>query len=292
MIDNFIKYASEGVRSFLIFIMSVYNSLVGIAAGMLGQNPATWNSDGWSFVKNVNNIFLGIGGVLVAIFFLMGFCADSDDIKQDFRIENILRMFIKLSIAEFFVVNALTLVQSLFGLATGIITKIKGKGLTFEYSVPKEVTDILSDPLNHNVTGGTGAVMLVVLLILEIVFLLITVGCGAMILLEAYQRFFKILMLVPYGTLASSTIAGNHMLAHSAESFWKYALCTIMDAVTMYMALALSAVVISSGSLGLTKNQTGAMYVFAWMLESSFVCMLTLGMVKGAETVTQKALGV
>ena len=134
--------------------------------------------------------------------------------------------------------------------------------------------------------------MLVVLLILEIVFLLITVGCGAMILLEAYQRFFKILMLVPYGTLASSTIAGNHMLAHSAESFWKYALCMIMDAVTMYMALALSAVVISSGSLGLTKNQTGAMYVFAWMLESSFVCMLTLGMVKGAETVTQKALGV
>ena len=244
------------------------------------------------FCKNVNNIFLGIGGVLVAIFFLMGFCADSVDIKQDFRIENILRMFIKLSIAEFFVVNALTLVQSLFGLATGIITKIKGKGLTFEYSVPKEVTDILSDPLNHNVTGGTGAVMLVVLLILEIVFLLITVGCGAMILLEAYQRFFKILMLVPYGTLASSTIAGNHMLAHSAESFWKYALCTIMDAVTMYMALALSAVVISSGSLGLTKNQTGAMYVFAWMLESSFVCMLTLGMVKGAETVTQKALGV
>ena len=82
------------------------------------------------------------------------------------------------------------------------------------------------------------------------------------------------------------------MLAHSAESFWKYALCTIMDAVTMYMALALSAVVISSGSLGLTKNQTGAMYVFAWMLESSFVYMLTLGMVKGAETVTQKALGV
>ena len=57
MIDNFIKYASEGVRSFLIFIMSVYNSLVGIAAGMLGQNPAAWNSDGWSFVKNVNNIF-------------------------------------------------------------------------------------------------------------------------------------------------------------------------------------------------------------------------------------------
>lgn len=58
MIDNFIKYASEGVRSFLIFIMSVYNSLVGIAAGMLGQNPAAWNSDGWSFVKMLITFFL------------------------------------------------------------------------------------------------------------------------------------------------------------------------------------------------------------------------------------------
>ena len=69
--------------------------------------------------------------------------------------------------------------------------------------MPKEVTDILSDPLNHNVTGGTGAVMLVVLLILEIVFYFINgLGCGAMILLEAYQRFFlKILMFsCPYGT--------------------------------------------------------------------------------------------
>lgn len=292
MIDDFIQSASEGVQSFLTFIMSVYNNLVGIAAGMLGQDPSTWNSAGWAFVKNVNNIFLGIGGVLVAIFFLIGFCADSVDIKQDFRLENILRMFIKLSIAEYFVVNSLTLVQTLFGLATGIIGKIQGKGITFEYSVPKEVTDILNDPLNHDITGGTGALMLVVLLIVEIIFLLITIGCGAMILLEAYQRFFKILMLAPYGTLANSTMAGNHMLGHSAESFWKYALCTILDAVTMYMALALSAAVISSGSLGLTANQTGVMYVFAWMLESSFVCMLTLGMVKGAEMVTQKALGV
>ena len=63
MIDNFIKYASEGVRSFLIFIMSVYNSLVGIAAGMLGQNPAAWNSDGWAFVKNGNNIAHNFDGL-------------------------------------------------------------------------------------------------------------------------------------------------------------------------------------------------------------------------------------
>ena len=99
------------------------------------------------------------------------------------------------------------------------------------------------------------------------------------------------MLLVPYGSLANSTIAGNHMLNRSAESFWKYALATILEAVTMYFSMALAAAVLSSGTLGLKDGWSGAFYVLGWILESSFVSMLTLGLVKGSEMVTQKALG-
>ena len=133
--------------------------------------------------------------------------------------------------------------------------------------------------------------MTILIYIMAVVFLLVITGCGMMILYEAYQRFFKIMMLVPYGTLANSTLAGNHTLNRTAEAFWKFALATILEAVTMYLAMALSAAVLSSGSLGLTDGTSGAFYVIAWILESSFVCMLTLGLVKGSEMVTQKALG-
>ena len=133
--------------------------------------------------------------------------------------------------------------------------------------------------------------MVILIYIMAVVFLLVVTGCGMMILYEAYQRFFKIMMLIPYGTLANSTIAGNHMLNRSAEAFWKYALSTILEAVTMYLAMALSAAVLSSGTLGLTEGTSGVFFIFAWILESSFICMLTLGLVKGADMVTQKALG-
>lgn len=140
--------------------------------------------------------------------------------------------------------------------------------------------------------SGFGGLMTVALLfITAFVFMLVEMGCGAMILFEAYQRFFKIMLLVPYGSLANSTIAGNHMLNRSAESFWKYALATILEAVTMYFSMALAAAVLSSGTLGLKDGWSGAFYVLGWILESSFVSMLTLGLVKGSEMVTQKALG-
>lgn len=279
------------VYELLSFALSIYNKLAQMAAGLLGQDPASFSSSGWSLVNSVNTVFLCIGAVLVVIFFLMGFCAESVDIRQDFRIENILRMFIKLSLAEFFVVNSMTIVRTLFALSTGIIGRLAGHTLTVSCSVPPEVAAIANDPTGNGLSGWGGVGLMLLNFLTAFIFLLIVSGCGMMILYEAYQRFFKIMLLVPYGTLANSTIAGNHMLNRSAEAFWKYALGTVLEAVTMYMAMALSAAMMSSGTLGLTDGTSGAMYITAWILESSFMCMLTLGLVKGSEMVTQKALG-
>lgn len=291
MADSLIENFMSGLYDFLSFALSMYNKFAQMATGMLGQNPAAFNSAGWNIVTNVNNVFLIIGATLVVIFFLMGFCSESLDIRQDFRIENILRMFIKLSIAEFFVINSMKIVRMLFALPTGIIEKLSGNSLTVNASVPQSIQAIANDPVRNGMSGWIGLLMVILIYIMAVVFLLVVTGCGMMILYEAYQRFFKIMMLIPYGTLANSTIAGNHMLNRSAEAFWKYALSTILEAVTMYLAMALSAAVLSSGTLGLTEGTSGVFFIFAWILESSFICMLTLGLVKGADMVTQKALG-
>lgn len=291
MIDDWIEGWMSKLYEYLSFSISIYNKQAQMAAGMLGQDPTAFNSSGWQLVTNVNTVFLSIGAVLVLIFFLMGFCADSVDIKQDFRLENILRMFLKLTLAEFFVINSLTIVQQLFALGTGVIRKFAGINLNVNCTIPGEVAAITNAPLENGMSGLGGLGIAVLLYITAFVFMLIAAGCGAMILYEAYQRFFKIMLLVPYGSLANSTIAGNHMLNRSAEAFWKYALATILEAVTMYFAMALSAAVLSSGTLGLKDGWSGAFYVLGWIIESSFIFMLTLGLVKGSEMVTQKALG-
>ena len=291
MLDSIVESLCSVLKNFLLFILGIYNNLTGKAVGMLGENPASWNKDGWKFAENVNAVFLGVAAALVVIFFLIGFCSESVDVRQELRMESILRMFLKLSIAEYFTVNSITIVKKSFVIATGFIDKISKKGMSFEFEIPEEINAILEDPVNHSMSGWGGVCWALLLFILTLVFLLVAYGCGMMILYEAFVRFFKILMLVPYGTLANSTLAGNHTLAHSAVSFWKYALGTILEAVTMYMALVLSATVLGSGVINLTSGNTGALYVIGWVLESSFVCMLTLGIVKGASSITQKALG-
>lgn len=291
MFDSMIEAMLPGVNSLLSFAVLIYNKLVEMAVGLLGQNPAAFNGSGWTIVENVNRIFISVGGVLTGVFFLMGFCAESLDIRQDFRIENLMRMFIKLLLAEFFVVNSLTLVKSFFGLATGLIEKMSGSQITASYVVPDRVQAVLKEPLENGISDGGGLGWVLILYIMGIGFLLAVAGCGMMVLYEAFQRFFKIMLLAPYGTLACSTIAGNHTLNRSAEAFFKYALGTILEAVTMYLALALAAAVLKGGAVSLTEGAEGGLYVLGWMLEGTFVCMLTLGSVKGAAAVTQKALG-
>lgn len=291
MLDSMIEGGAAYLDKFFKFVFEMYNLIVGQAAGMLSQNPASWNTEAWQFVEDTSNVFMGTAAILVMIFFLMGFCADSIDVHQDLRLENMLRMFIKLGIAEFFVTNSLTVVKNLFALGTGFIGKLSRSSKTFQYTVPDEVSKILNKPLENELTGIGGLLAILVLFILAIMFLMIMEGCAFVILYEAYIRLFKILMLAPYGTLANSTLAGNRTLQHSAESFWKYALETILSAVTMYSAIVLSAVVISSGTLTLAKGWTGSFYIFGWMLESIFVSLLALGTVKGAEQLTQKVLG-
>lgn len=291
MVDSWIESLAGYLDVFLQFTLDIYNIIVAQAVSMLSQNPATWNAQAWTFVEEAGNVFMGTAAVLVVIFFLMGFCADSIDIHQDMRLENLLRMFIKLAMAEFFVANTLHIVKKLFSLGTGLVGKLSGSGISFVCAVPQEVSDILSAPIENGISGGLGLVGVIMLCVLALIFLLLLTGSAILILYEAFVRFFHILMLVPYGTLASSTLAGNRTLMHSAESFWKYALNTILSAVTMYIALALSAAVLSSGALSLTENWTDVFYVLGWMLESVFISMLTLGTVKGAEQLTQKVLG-
>lgn len=285
--DSLIEDGCSLLKEFINKIFDWYNVLTGMAVELLGQSPASWNADGWRLVETVNSVFIGIGSALVVIFFLIGFCSDSLDIRQDFRIENILRMFIKLSLAEFFVGNSLKLIKNFFSLATGIISKLSGKSTTCQFSIPDKVNAILKNPTDNDI----GFMALMMLFLMSVIFLFIICGCGILILYLAYIRFFKIMMLIPYGSLANSTIAGNHMLSHSAVSFWKFTLGTIMEAVTMYLALILSAVILNGGIVNLAGDAAGALYITGWMMQSILICLVTVGSVKGASSLTQRALG-
>lgn len=258
---------------------TVYNNMLNNALTIMTKSPDQWNRGGWNFiVSEVNTIFVMFGSSLVVIFFLIGFCAESVDIKHEIRLESMLTAFIKLSIAEFFVVNSLKIVTSLFGLVAELTTF--RKKLAFNITIDVKTKDLLGMSAGSAILG----------VILAFICMIALIASGAIITYTAYMRFFKILLLIPYGAIASSTIAGNHMLSNTAVSFWKYAVGTVLEGVTMILALSLFAKIDGGGGLSFVKL-SGDLAVTGKLIDKTLLALLCLGVVKGAGSLTQKVMG-
>ena len=58
-----------------------------------------------------------------------------------------------------------------------------------------------------------------VMLILTALLAIIIIICGFFIIYTVYFRFLKILIIVPLGAIACSTMAGNRMVSHTMATY-------------------------------------------------------------------------
>lgn len=271
----------------------VFSQLVNVSSGFLTQDPASFNSEAWGVVEKMNGVLIGIGSTLVVIFFLIGFFEESVDPKQELRFEVVLKMFIKLAIAEFFVVNSLSIVRGAFGFVRYITN---GLGLKLEMTIKEDYPTSFTSAIEHIVQGQNDIGLFT--LLMSSLFAFVLIACGVIILYQAFTRMIKILTLVPYGALANSTLSGNHTIKQTAVSFWKYALCTILEAVTMLIALAICVSLYNSSVISSVFHSvensfisTGTQDILYWMLERVIYAITTCGVIKGASALTQRVLG-
>ena len=75
------------------------------------------------------------------------------------------------------------------------------------------------------------------MLILTALLAIIIIICGLFIIYTVYFRFLKILIIVPLGAIACSTMAGNRMVSHTMSTYCKYFLSCVFEAVTMALAI-------------------------------------------------------
>ena len=72
-----------------------------------------------------------------------------------------------------------------------------------------------------------------------------------------YVRFLKILVIVPFGSVASSTLSGNRMVSHTAVSYFKYFLSVVFEAVTIALSIIVSNAILSYGIFDISGRGTG-----------------------------------
>lgn len=89
-------------------VVDFWNDKVSLVFELLGQSPVSFKNGGpWAVVANLEPIFVAVGSSLVVLFFVIGFCSESIDVKEEARFETILRMLMRIGIAEWLVANNL-----------------------------------------------------------------------------------------------------------------------------------------------------------------------------------------
>lgn len=272
----------DKILDLLNVVFGFWNNQISLVFDLLGQSPTAFKGGGpWDVISGIEPIFVAVGSSLVVLFFVIGFCSESVDIREEMRFEVILRMLIRLGLAEYMVANNVTIMKAFFtsvGNLVGLLTEGKGTKLT----IAKEQAEIIQD-----LGFGESLIMLILAAILS----LIVIICGFFLLYTVYFRFLKLLIIVPIGSIAFSTMGGNRMVSHTAVTYCKYFLSVTFEAVTMALAIIVCNAFINAGLPSFTGNYADWAKTLIYLCEMTFTIALTVGSVKGAQSLTSKVLG-
>ena len=263
-------------------VVAFWNDKIGLVFDMLGTSPTSFKDGGpWKVVSNLEPTFVAVGSSLVVLFFVIGFCSESIDVKEEMRFETILRMLMRIGIAEWLVSNNVTIMKAFFSTAGNLVNVITNSKFE-KLKIPKDMQDVI-----ENLGFGESLIMM----ILAVIISLVIIVCGFMLIYTVYFRFLKILVLVPYGAIAFSTVSGNKMVSHTATTYARYFLSVVLEAVTMALAIVVCNAFLNAGLPTFTSDYADWTKALMYMCELTFGVALTVGSVKGAQSLTSKALG-
>lgn len=266
----------------LTMVFGFWNRQVSLVFALLGQSPTTFKDGGpWGIIEGIEPIFVAVGSSLVVLFFVIGFCSESVDVKEDMRFEVILRMFIRLAIAEWMVTNSVTVMKAIFT-SVGNLVGLLPQGTVAALEIDSTQADVIKE-----LGFGESLIMLILAALLS----LIVIICGFFLIYTVYFRFLKLLIIVPMGALAYSTMGGNRMVTHTAVSYTKHFIATALEAVTMALAIVVCNAFINAGLPSFTGDYADWAKTLMYLCEMTFTIALTVGSVKGAQSLTGKALG-
>lgn len=272
----------DKILALLEMVFGFWNNQISLVFSMLGQSPVDFKGGGpWAAIEAINPVFVAVGSSLVVLFFVIGFCSESVDIKEEMRFEVILRMLIKLALAEWFVANNVTIMKAFFS-TIGNLVNAMTSGTSTTLSIDSTQADIIK-----NLGFGESLIMLILTALLSIIIII----CGFFMIYNVYFRFLKLLVIVPMGSIAFSTMGGNRTVSHTVVAYCKYFLSVCFEAVTMALAIIVCNAFISAGLPSFTGSYADWAQTLIYLCEMTFTIALTVGSVKGAQSLTSKAFG-
>ena len=272
----------DKILDLLNVIFAFWNNQVSLVFELLGQSPTAFKGGSpWSVIEGLEPIFVAVGSSLVVLFFVIGFCSESIDVREEMRFEVILRILIRLGLAEYLVANNVTIMEAFFQ-SVGALVGLIAQGDRTDLVVNEEQAQIIQD-----LGFGESLIMLILTALLSVIVII----CGFFLIYTVYFRFLKLMVIVPMGAIAFSTMSGNRVVAHTCATYCKYFLSVCFEAVTMALAIVVCNAFVNAGLPEFVGDYADWTKTLIYLCEMTFTVALTVGSVKGSQSLTSKALG-
>lgn len=240
-----------------------------------------------SILTDVNTIFVGVATSLLVLFFEIGFCQETVDVKEEMRYDNIVKYLIRLCIAEYFTINSKTVLMSILKCCKKFVKVIKTYYGEEEMESKAKLAITAADKkILKNCGFGES------ILILMVAFL---IGClivimAAMIWYTAWARMLNLLILIPFGSLAFATIGGAGEVGRVSSTYMKKFIAVSLENVVIATALIFGTALMKYVTLDFAGSGWTSVigHLFAMLLQAGILT----GTVKGAEYIMKDMIGV
>lgn len=283
------------------------------------MNPETFaNGNMYSFAKALNAIFVTIGVSFATILFLVDFCMVSTDVRNEMRLTNIVKMYIKIGICSVLITFSMDIMSALIKSENALLNIISGNVFLTEDTgygatittlfsgFDKPVGDMLSElcymPRLAELIKDASFFGAIIYTIIALVALLVLAAAGLYFIFTGIVRLFKIYTVLPFASFAFASFSAREnssigsILPGYIKSFAGLLLenASIVIAVRLFFAFSSSSGAVTFlGRLGCPEADVqGFTWSVLFLLLNAIACygFFTL-LVTAAKDVPKHALG-
>lgn len=288
-----------------------WNAMMTMSLSEVKKSPLS-HAEAWFFVSrgSIYTTTMAVGSALLVTYFLIGWLKDSIDIRANFTLENMFKLFIRLAITAGLVANSSALTFGITNTCVAITSTVSTpsnktdtmkladdafsgikKNLEKEYKKADKKSNSDASLVNMKwfvvgfeaILGGLAAMAIIMV-------------SGVSILVTVLKRLFKVYMCIPFGPIALAGFAGGQEMFSTGITWLKTFIGYLMEAFVIAIAIALSYKLFKDMNFHFapsTSSNTNDSVVL--MIQSLFnLCMpmaCTAACVKGADGVVRSCLG-
>lgn len=285
---------SGPIKAWLRFVYALWNGLINETYRILLLLPTSKTddidlSDVNSALNSINSIFVGVATSLLILFFLLGFCSETTNVREEMRFDTIVRYLIRLVVAEYFVIHSKEILMNILKVCKAFCKELK------KYLEIKNAKLSISAD-EKKAIEALGFVESILVLIVVVIIGAIILFLGISVVWTVYTRFLKVCLMIPFGALAFATMAGpsagevSRISSSYAKAFLANAISSIVIAVALIFGIKLMMCVPIKLALPEWVSESFTS-IIGIMLGKMLQASVMVACVKEAEYLTERMMG-